>query len=163
MQDLIKIDKTDEVFGMDFKSIDEMLDFLEFRMSELPEMMIDCDLDHVFTPCLYSRTIYMPEGALLVSRVHKTAHQFFILKGSAMVFTEGTGWQHMAAGMHGVTVPGTRRVLFITDDCVWSTSHAIGYVTGYENYDGTEKEVVKRIENDILEPSRLKELQEVNE
>lgn len=147
----------DRAFSTDFKSVDEALDFLELRMSELPEQMIDCPLDHTFTPGLYCRTIYMPKGSLIVSRVHNTTHQFIISRGSAMVFTEGKGWEMLEAGLHGITVPGARRLLYITEDCVWSTVHPLGYVKGTENLDKeVEKATVEFIENDILQPERVK-------
>lgn len=146
----------DQAFATDFKTVDEALDFLELRMSELPELMTDCPLDHTFTPGLYVRTIYMGAGNLIVSRVHNTTHQFIISHGSAMVFTEGMGWQVLTAGHHGITLAGTRRLLYIPSDCVWSTCHPLPYVDGTENLvDEKETEMVKRIENDILDPMRV--------
>lgn len=146
-------------FATEFKTVDEALDFLEMKMSELPEQLIDCPLDHTFTPGLYARTIYMPQNTIIVSRVHKTMHQFIVSRGKVMVFTEGSGWQMLEAGMHGITTPGTRRLLFIVEDCVWTTFHSLPYVSGTENLNPEhEKEMVKFIEQDILEPERVKKL-----
>src|SRR5690606_4681966 len=138
----------ERAFSTEFKSVDEALDFLELKMSELPEQMVDCPLDHTFTPGLYCRTIYMPKGSLIVSRVHNTMHQFIISKGAAMVFTEGKGWETLSAGIHGITTPGARRLLYIIEDTIWSTFHPLDYVEGIENLDKeTESSMVDFIEN----------------
>lgn len=154
------IKSINELFERKFATIEEAVDALAVQMSDLPEMLIDCPLDHVFTPGLYTRTIYMPTGSLLVSRTHQTTHQFFIMRGSAWVFTEENGWELLEAGRHGVTIPGTRRLLYIVDDCVWSTAHSVDYVVGNENVDKeTELDMVSRIEADILDGRDLKILE----
>lgn len=78
---------------------------------------------HVFTPGLYSRMIYMPEGTWLTSEIHNTEHQFAILTGIVSVWTYETGWCTLTAPHVGVTTPGTRRVLFIHEDACWVTYH----------------------------------------
>jgi len=83
----------------------------------------DMPLVHRFTPGLYSREISMPAGALVVSYVHKTEHQFVILEGSLTVWDENGGTQKLSAPHVGITKPGTRRVLYIHEDCVWATFH----------------------------------------
>lgn len=83
---------------------------------------VECPLVHRFTPGLYVREIFMPKGALIVSKIHRTEHPYVISKGKVSVWTEG-GVLHLSAPHCGITKPGTRRVLYIHEDCVWTTFH----------------------------------------
>lgn len=86
---------------------------------------IDLPLEHVFTPGLYARTIRMPKGALVTSKIHKTEHPFVITQGKVVVWTEDEGAKLITAPYQGVTKPGTRRVLYVVEDTVWTTYHAV--------------------------------------
>jgi hypothetical protein len=89
------------------------------------EVKVDLPLKHTFTPGLYLRQIFMPAGAVVVSRRHLTEHPFIVLTGSTDVFDEQGGYlARIVAPYVGVTPPGTRRVLYIIEDCVWLTAHA---------------------------------------
>jgi hypothetical protein len=83
---------------------------------------IDCPVFHHFTPGLYRREFHAPAGALVTSRIHKTEHPFVLLKGRATVYTE-TGPEELTAPHHGVTKPGTRRVILFHEASVWITFH----------------------------------------
>jgi len=81
-------------------------------------------LKHTYTPGLYSREIFMPQFSLLTSRIHETEHQFIILTGVVMVWTRETGSRVHRAPYEGVTMPGTRRILYTFEDTRWVTFHA---------------------------------------
>lgn len=100
---------------------------------------IDCPLVHTFMPGLYMREIFMPAGSKVTSKIHKHRHPFFVLKGKAEVWRDGTGWELIEAPYAGVTEPGTRRVLNILEDCNWITVHS-----NPENTDDLE-EIEERI------------------
>ena len=102
--------------GRDFK-----LDFLQFKLGLLPQL--DMPLRHWFPPGLYVREILMPKGAIVISRVHKFEHPYIVSKGRVAVWCENDGWQFITAPFTGITRPGTRRILFIAEDCVWTTFH----------------------------------------
>ena len=95
---------------------------------------------HRFTPGLYAREIFMPKGSLVVSKIHRTEHPFVVISGHAAVWDESNGVQQLRGGHVGITKPGTRRVLFIHEDCRWITFHA------------TDKMDVEEIEAEIIEP-----------
>lgn len=98
-------------------------------------------VDHTFTPGLYTRTIRMAAGAIITSEVHRTEHPFVVHQGRCYVFNESSGeWTLLQAPYMGITRPGTRRLLLIVQETVWSTFHA------------TDKTDVTEIENEILEP-----------
>lgn len=94
---------------------------IEKELASMPQIALP--LKHHFTPGLYVREIFMPKGAAVVSATHKTTHVFVIAKGSARVYEPGGGIQHLQAPYTGCTKPGTRRVISITEDCVWMTFH----------------------------------------
>lgn len=132
---------------------DEKIDLLEASMLETGNIE-DCPLIHSFTPGLYCRQILMRKGQIIVSRIHLTTHQFFILQGMVSVFSENDGEQLLEAPFSGITTTNTRRVLYIHQDCIWCTTHPLSYITGEENGLSEEDKlkIVEGIENDILEP-----------
>lgn len=108
--------------GDEIASTDEKIDRLELAMVGMG-VLIDLETDHVFTPGLVSRTIYMPAGTLLTSRIHKHKHQYAVLAGDCSVFIDGVGVERIRAPFCGVTESGTRRVLYIHEDTIWTTFH----------------------------------------
>jgi hypothetical protein len=127
------------------------IDALEVAMLSSPDFIpIDLPLEHRFTPGLYIRTIFMPAGTLLTSKIHKTEHPFCVTKGVVDVFDDDNGPVRITAPHMGVTKPGTRRVLRIIEDTVWTTYHPIGEM-GIGDLAGlTEDEKVARIEGAII-------------
>jgi hypothetical protein len=101
----------------------QKVSWMESVMEAHPDSFRELPLKHVFTPGLYCRTIYMPQGALLTSRVHLTQHPFFVLSGVVSVWDDASGWVTLAEHDSGITNPGTRRILFIHEDCAWMTIH----------------------------------------
>ena len=114
----------------------KMVTQLKHNWEHLPQ--VDMPLQHRFTPGLYTREIFMPKGTLVISKIHKTEHQYIISKGVVSVWIEGVGTKKLQAPYHGITKPGTRRILFIHEDCIWTTFHA------------TNKTDVNEIEQDVI-------------
>lgn len=103
------------------KVLSHSIDELESVMLEnFP--IIDCPVTNRFTDGMYVREIFMPAGAFITSKIHKTQHQYFILKGKVIVWIDGIE-QILEAPHIGITEPGTRRVLYILEDTIWATSH----------------------------------------
>lgn len=101
---------------------------------------MDFPLVHQFTPGAYTRRIFMPKGSLIISKIHRTEHQFAVLQGKCRVWTEEGGTVEISAPFSGVTKPGTRRVLFMLEDTSWITFHP------------TSRTTVEEVEADIIEP-----------
>lgn len=93
-----------------------------------------------FTPGLYSRTIFMPAGSVVVSRIHKTEHQFVVSQGDCLVYSPNTGPVRIRAPHMGITKPGTHRVLVMLADTIWTTFHA------------TDLTDLKELDEALLEP-----------
>ena len=121
-----------------------ILDF-EQKLGALPisvkgkELDKLCPLKHTFADGLYIREIFMPKGVTLTSKIHKIKHPYFIIKGKCSVLTD-EGVVELEAPYHGITEPGTKRVLYIHEDCTWITVHS--------NPDNTED--LKVIESRII-------------
>lgn len=85
--------------------------------------LADFPLVHRFTPGMYIREIFMPAGSVLTSKIHKTEHPYVISKGVVTVWTAEQGAITLSAPHTGITKPGTRRVLFVHEDTIWTTFH----------------------------------------
>lgn len=110
-------------------------------------------LNHVFTPGVYTRQIFMRAGVLCTSKIHKVRHPYVVLFGRVSVFTPGTAVtnfeptiEHITAPHFGITEPGTRRVLYMHEDTVWMTFHPNGDDT--EDLTVIEDRLIERRELD---------------
>lgn len=136
--------------------IEQGNDLLKQRMDDLEkqilcsENQVEPPVLHYFTPGLYTREIYMERGTVIISKIHKTEHPFVISKGSAYVKKNDGNWELLEAPYTGITYPGTRRVLIIEEDCIWTTFHP----TDLSPTDFTEEGInktVAAIEDVIIE------------
>ena len=108
---------------------------------------IELPLVHRFTDGIYVREIFMPKGTLLTSKIHKTRHQFMVLKGEVSVLDEQGNEVRITAPHIGITEIGTRRVLFIHEDCIWATVHAN---PNNENEVEIEARIIEPHDNELL-------------
>jgi len=115
----------------------QAIDALEVEMMKRPAQ--ECPVVHRFTPGLYIREIFMPAGSVVVSKIHRTEHPFTVSQGRVRVFIDGV-WEEIVAPYTGITKPGTRRVLTVIEDTVWTTYHP------------TNLRDVDEIEHAIIEP-----------
>jgi len=100
---------------------------------------------HSFADGCYVREIFNPAGELLVTKIHKKEHPFFLMKGKMSILTED-GVKHIQAPHHGITKPGTKRIIYTHTDCVFVTVHA----TDKTDVAEIEKEVIA---NDFNDPA----------
>jgi len=99
----------------------EKMDLFEAENAKLPQ--VECPLVHRFSDGMYIREIHMPAGIIVTSRTHKTQHPFVISKGVVEVIKEDGSREVLQAPYTGITEAGTRRILIIHADTVWSTFH----------------------------------------
>ena len=88
----------------------------------------------------------MPAGTILTSKIHRTEHPYIVSKGHCQVFIEGTGFVSIRAPHLGITKPGTRRLLVIHEETVWTTFH----VTAQTDAAAAEREIIVDYENPLL-------------
>jgi hypothetical protein len=132
---------------------DEKLDELELALLANFEPL-DCPVTHLFVNNMYAREIFMPAGSLITSKIHKTEHPYTVSHGKVAVSLDGGEWDEITAPYTGITKPGTRRVLYVLEDCIWTTYHIVeGMTSNYNDLsDEDKKEIVDKIEEKILEP-----------
>ena len=97
------------------------VDRLEYQLSQMPDGFFPTE--HLFSPNMYIRQIFMPAGSLLTSMKHKTEHPFVILSGKVRVMDQ-EGVIEYQAPFVGVTKAGTKRVLYTHEDTTWLTFHS---------------------------------------
>lgn len=80
-------------------------------------------LKHTFTPGIYCREILAPKGMLIITKLHKTEHPVFMLKGEVSILTED-GVKRLKAPCMIISPVGAKRVVYIHEDTVWINVHA---------------------------------------
>lgn len=123
------------------------VDKIEYAMCQSEEK-VEMPLTHVFTPGLYTRTIFMPAGSLVMSMTHNTRHPFIISTGEVDVISPEGSVTHVAPYM-GITQPGTKRFLHVKQDTTWTTFHV-----NPENLTDPDKivEIIsERLQNPLLD------------
>ena len=97
-----------------------------------------CPVQHHFAPGAYGREMTLPAGLVVVGKIHKHAHMNVISKGRVQVFTEQDGVLELAAPCTFVSSPGTKRVVHVLEETVWTTVH----VTDKTDLAEIEREVI---------------------
>ena len=125
---------------------EKILQFEE-KFKKLPGALVGHEMDkefapltHTFVDGAYVREIFMKKGSLFTSKIHKKRHPYFVMKGKCSVMTED-GIKEIIAPFHGITEPGTKRVLYMHEDTVWITVHV------------TNETDLEKIEEQVIAPS----------
>lgn len=127
------------------KSLTNSIDELEATMLDNFEIA-DSTTNHLFTDGMYVRETTMPTGALITSKIHKTQHTYFVMKGKAIVWIDGV--EHLIEAPYiGITEPNTRRVLLILEECTWATSHPN---PDNETLEELEERIIEKHDNPYL-------------
>lgn len=123
-------------------AIDRMLE-LESALEKLPGTKFGDDafpLKHIFADGLYIRAMKGIKGMVVVTKLHKTNHPYFVLEGDVSIFTE-EGTVRIKAPYFGITKAGTKRVGYFHEDTIWVTVHA------------TEETDLEKIEDQVIAKS----------
>jgi mannose-6-phosphate isomerase-like protein (cupin superfamily) len=133
---------------------DEIIDIVESLMVEYPQL--DLPLVHRFTDNMYVREISVPAGSWLTTKIHKHEHPFVLSKGSITMW-DGETQMDISAPFGGITKENTRRIVFVHEDCVFTTFH----VTDKKTVEEVEDEILIKHDNPLLSKS-VKELFKLN-
>ena len=96
-------------------------------------------LKHSFADGCYIREVFNPKGELLVTKIHKVSHPFFLMKGDMTILMED-GIKRIRAPHYGITPAGTKRIIYCHEDCVFITVHA----TKLTDIKAIEEEVIAK-------------------
>ena len=98
---------------------------------------------HLFADGCYVREIFNPANELLVTKIHKKTHPFFLMEGEMSILTED-GVIDIKAPYNGITKAGTKRVIYTHTNCRFITVH----VTNSTDLSDIENEVIAKDFND---------------
>jgi len=128
---------------------------LEEDMKKIPGAMIGdcCPLAHSFADGCCIREIFLPAGMILVTKIHKKNHPYFIMKGDVSVMTED-GFVRLRGPYHGITKAGTKRIIYVNEDTIWITVH----VTNEKDIKKIEDEVIAKTFEELERKENVKEI-----
>ena len=124
------------------KDFREKISELEVQISSLDTTTAESiqkanPVKHSLAGGCYIREIYNPANEIIITKIHKKEHPFFLMKGEMSILTE-EGIQHIKAPYQGITKPGTKRVIYTHKECTFITVHA------------TENTTIKDIEEEVI-------------
>lgn len=131
---------------------DERIDDIERKMLASSYPLVDQPLTHRFAGDLYIRTVINPAGSLVSTKIHKTAHPFFVLRGLAIVSQDSGPPVVIQAPFASITMPGTRRVIQAVQEIEWVTVHAM---TPQERDEPDQDKRIAMIEERLIEHREL--------
>lgn len=115
---------------------DHILQF-ESMLRQFEQMYLP--LTHTFAPGAYGRTIILPKGCMVVGKIHKHAHLNIVSKGRVSVVTE-FGRMDIEGPHVFTSQPGTKRALYVHEECVWTTVH----LTNETDLEKIEDEIISK-------------------
>lgn len=138
--------------------MNEVTEISNQRIDQLEKVMVenfqevDCPLIHRFIDGVYIREIFMPKGSLVTSKIHRTRHPYIVTEGVVSVWVNGGKEVMIHAPFEGITEPGTRRILYIHEDCRWVTFHLN---PDNEYLEDIENRIIEKHENKLLTKNEL--------
>lgn len=115
----------------------EEIERLQREMIKMPQA--ELQTEHYFHGGMYCRKVFMPAGALIVGKVHKTNHFFLCAKGEIIVTTD-KGVVTLEAGDVIESKPKTKRAIYAEIDSI------------IINFHKTSKTNLAKIEKELVEP-----------
>jgi len=79
-------------------------------------------LTNHFAPGVYARQFDLPEGSMVVGKIHKHAHLNILMEGTVKVASE-FHTEVFAAPRIWVSEPGIKRAVYTLRDAIWITIH----------------------------------------
>jgi len=121
-----------------------MLDFqgklLEHECTYSPEELKKHNpLKHSFADGMYIREVINEPGQIIITKIHKQCHPFFLMYGDMSILTD-SGVIKLTGPHYGVTEPGTKRIIYTHTKCKFVTVH----LTEKTDLDGIEDEVIAK-------------------
>ena len=123
-------------------------------------IQFEAPLDHYITPDLYARRVYVPAGAIISTKVHKSEHITVALKGHCIVVDEVGNRIEVIAPAVFVTKPGTQRSIYAVTDTEWLTAHS--YQKEDKSLENIEKVLVCDTMDQYYKDDYLQMLKELN-
>ena len=124
LQDINKIKKFRKVI-MEFE---KALSKTDGALKGIDECSTKNPVKSTFVGGCYVREIFMPKNQTITSQIHKKEHPYFILNGDITIISPD-GINRIKGPHHGITKPGTKRVIITHEDTTFITVHATDKTT----------------------------------
>lgn len=123
---------------------------------------IECPLEQQFVPGMWIRERMVPALTLFTTYTWRKTHPFYCSMGELLIWDEKTGWQHFKAPCRGLTLAGTKRIVYAITDVVWSTFHPAAFIKGNEDgwSENKKQKLIQKLEDIWLEKYENKYLPE---
>jgi hypothetical protein len=101
----------------------QKVDIAEYVLKKTVINIVDSlPLSHYCEDGIYFRTIFLPKNTLLTGKVHNFDHISHLTAGRVSIFTRD-GLEHRYAPDTWESLAGTKRLIFVHEDTIWTTSH----------------------------------------
>ena len=107
---------------------------------------LDLPVKHYFSKGVYARELFIPKDTILTGHIHKYEQLNILSKGDISVLTE-EGVKRVQAPFAIVSPPGTKRIAYAHEDCVWTTIHG----TDLKDVEEIEKVFICKSDVEYLE------------
>ena len=113
-----------EIIAFPVKSeVRDRVNAIEYEMLNAdPDKFVQVDLPvrHHFSQGVYARELFIPKGTLLTGKIHKYTNLNILSMGEMSVLTDD-GVKRVRAPFTVVSPPGTKRIAYAHEDCIWTT------------------------------------------
>ena len=117
---------------------------IEALMFQYEDNQVHCPLKHTFSEGVYVREITMPANTYILGHEHTTTHLNIISKGSCVLADMETGEMiDIVAPYTFESKAGVQKLLYIVEECVWSTVHV------------TNETDITKLEEILIKPSKF--------
>lgn len=121
---------------------------------------VECPLDNLFYPGLYIRERFVPAGTLFTTYTWKTTHPFRCIRGELLIWEQAKGWQLFEAPCKGITMAGTKRIVYAITDVIWETLHA--NPTDIQDDKILHDMLFEKYENEIVDLAQLEQINKIS-
>ena len=128
-------------------SRDEIRDIIAHAQAVIEkEPQIEIPLKHHFSKDVYAREITIPQGSLIVGKIHKHTNLNILSKGKISLLSID-GCTTVEAPYTVVSSPGVKRLAYAHEDCVWITIHG----TAEKDVDKIEEQFIAKSYDEVDE------------
>lgn len=119
---------------------------------------VDCPIEHQFTDGMYMRERFVSAGTLFTTYTWKHEHPFFHSMGELLIYDVKSGsWTHHIAPSRGITLAGTKRIVYALTDVIWTTCHM--NPDNIQDIEQLEGYLLEKYDNPYLSLPELKAIQ----
>ena len=106
--------------GKDY--LDKAYTLQELMLAQPEDLKIDLEPLHYFADGMYLRSLFIPEGVVVVGEVHRHPHFTILAEGKSAIVSQD-GRMEVEAPFVFVSTPFAKRSVYAITECTWITVH----------------------------------------